>query len=545
MDELIVADANFVTMAAAPGNAAPKNAAPAEAMLIRGDRIAAVGSLAQVCAAAPGAEVVRCGGATVIPGLIDAHCHVTDVGYLAAAADCSALAAPDIATVQTQLRAAAGRTPGGSWVTGGGYTEYQLRENRHPTRDELDQAVPDRPAVLYHTSLHAAVLNTAALRESQLADDQPDPPGGAFGRDSQGHLNGVVFEAPMFAIFARNIHRDLGRMGGGAPGGLVQAAGQRLAAVGLTAACDADMRRDTLTAYADADAGGLLSQRIYGLVVHDQVDWLRQAGLQGRRSDRLAAEAVKIWADGGMSSRTAAIHGSYPVPPYGSGILYFERDELTELVRDLDARGFQVCIHAQGDRAIETVLDAYDAVMSPGRANPRRHRIEHGGAMYPALADRAAALGIVIASQPGFLSALGDGFAEAFPDSCDQLYSFGSWQRAGLTVAGSSDAPVISPDPLLGIRDAIMRRTGGGRLLGPDERLSARDALALYTTAAAYACHRENEIGSLEPGKFADFVVLDGNPLQTEPEQITRLQVLATVLGGVPVHQSAGLFPGR
>jgi predicted amidohydrolase YtcJ len=540
VDELIVADAIFVTMAAAP-----KNAAPAEAMLIRGDRIAAVGSMAEVRAAAPGAEVVRCGAATVIPGLIDAHCHVTDVGYLAAAADCSALAAPDIATVQTRLRTAAGRTPAGSWVTGGGYTEYKLRENRHPTRDELDQAVPDRPAVLYHTSLHAAVLNTVALRESHLADDQPDPPGGAFGRDSQGRLNGVVFEAPMFAIFAQNIHRDMARMGGGAPGGLVQAAGQRLAALGLTAACDADMRRDTLTAYAEADAGGLLSQRIYGLVVHDQVDWLRQAGLQGRHSDRLAAEAVKIWADGGMSSRTAAIYGSYPVPPYGSGILYFERDELTELVRDLDAGGFQVCIHAQGDRAIETVLDAYAAIMSPGGANPRRHRIEHGGAMYPALATRAAALGIVIASQPGFLSVLGDGFVEAFPDSCDQLYSYRSWQRAGITVAGSSDAPVISPDPLLGIRDAIVRRTADGRLLGPDERLPARDALALYTTAAAYSCHRENEIGSLEPGKFADFVVLDGNPLATEPEQITSLQVLATVLGGTPVHQSANLFPGR
>jgi hypothetical protein len=165
VDELIVADAVFVTMAAAP-----EDAAPAEAMFIRDGRIAAVGSMAHVRAAAPGAEVVRCGGATIIPGLIDAHCHVTDLGYLAAAADCSALAAPDIATVQAQLRAAAGRAPEGSWVTGGGYTEYQLLENRHPTRDELDQAVPDRPAVLYHTSLHAAVLNSAALRESQLAD---------------------------------------------------------------------------------------------------------------------------------------------------------------------------------------------------------------------------------------------------------------------------------------------------------------------------------------------------------------------------------------
>ena len=252
---------------------------------------------------------------------------------------------------------------------------------------------------------------------------------------------------------------------------------------------------------------------------------------------------MKIWADGGMSSRTAAIHGSYPVPPYGSGILSFERDELTAMVRDFDARGFQVCVHAQGDRAIETVLDAYAAILAPGASNPRRHRIEHGGAMYPYLTERAAALGIVIASQPGFLSGLGDGFAAAFPERCDELYAFASWQRAGLTVAGSSDAPVIGADPLVGIRDAILRRTGDGRVLGPDERLSAREALALYTTGAAFACHRESELGSLEPGKLADFTVLDGNPLETEPERIPGLGVLATVLGGTPVYQSGSIFP--
>src|ERR1700727_1538308 len=122
---------------------------------------------------------------------------------------------------------------------------------------------------------------------------------------------------------------------------VVELAGQRTAAFGVTAPCEADMRRDSFGAFAEADANGLLSQRIYGLVVHDQVDWLLGADLRGRRSDRLSAEAVKIWADGGMSSRTAAIHGSYPVPPFGSGILYFERGQLTEMVREFDARGFQ------------------------------------------------------------------------------------------------------------------------------------------------------------------------------------------------------------
>ncbi|HMD92515.1 MAG TPA: amidohydrolase [Trebonia sp.] len=534
--ELVVADANLVTMAAAAG--------PGDCMLIRDDRIAAIGPAEAIRAAAPAAEVVRLGGATVIPGLIDAHCHVADVGYLAAAADCDAASAPDIAAIRARLREAAGVTPEGSWVTGSGYVEYKLRENRHPTRADLDQAVPGRPAVLYHASLHACVLNTPALREAGFADDQPDPPGGAFGRDSQGRLDGVVYEAPMFALFERNLRHDIARMGVGARAGLAEQATRRLAALGLTSACDADMRRDTWAAFAEADERGLLSQRIYGLVVHDQVDWLLGAGLKGRHSGRLATEAVKIWADGGMSSRTAAIHGSYPVPPYGSGILYFERGELTELVREFDARGFQVCVHAQGDRAIETVLDAYAAVLPAGDGNPRRHRIEHGGAMYPALAGRAAALGIVVASQPGFLSALGDGFAAAFPGTSDQLYSFASWQRAGITVAGSSDAPVITPDPRIGIRDARSRRTGDGRVLGPAERLSARDALALYTTRAAFACHRENEIGSLEPGKLADFVVLDASPLEVAPEEIPGIAVLATVLGGTPVHPSGSIFPG-
>jgi predicted amidohydrolase YtcJ len=165
--------------------------------------------------------------------------------------------------------------------------------------------------------------------------------------------------------------------------------------------------------------------------------------------------------------------------------------------------------------------------------------------MFPALTARAAELGIVIVSQPGFLSTLGDGFAAAFPDQADQLYAFGSWRRAGLTVAGSSDAPVISAAPLLGIRDALTRRTDGGRVLGPGERLTAREALALYTMEAATAMHREDEIGSLQPGKLADFVVLDASPLQADPGRITGIQVLATVVDGTPTYQAGDVLPDR
>lgn len=543
--ELLVEDADIVTMASGAPTAAATE--PARCLLVRDGRIAAVGPAGPVRAAAgPDARVVRLDGATVLPGLIDAHCHVSDVGYLAAGADCRQPSAPDIPAIQDRLRQAAGRTPPGAWVTGSGYVEYQLREGRHPTRAELDVAVPDRPAVLYHTSLHACVLNSAALAEAGFADGQPDPPGGAFGRDATGRLDGVLFEGPMFALFERNFRADLARMSAAQRAGLMQRAGQHFAALGVTAACDADMRRDTLTAFAEADEHGALPMRIYGLVVHDQVDWLLESGLRGRHSDRLTADAVKIWADGGMSSRTAAIHGSYPVPPFGSGILSFSRDELTGMVGDFAARGFQVCIHAQGDRAIEAVLEAYAAVLGKEEAggNPRRHRIEHAGAMYPALTARAAQLGIVVASQPGFLSTLGDGFAAAFPESSDQLYAFASWRRAGIPVAGSSDAPVITASPLTGIRDAVLRRTAAGQVLGPGERVTARDALDMYTRAAAFAMHREAEIGSIEPGKLADFVVLDASPLAVDPERIADIQVLATVLGGTPVYQPSGQFSG-
>jgi len=534
--ELIVEDAEFVTMA--PGGRAGS-------MLVRDGRIAAIGPAGAVRAAAgPAAAVVRLDGATVVPGLIDAHCHVMDIGYLAAGADCSQPAAPDIAAVQARLRAAAAGTPPGSWVTGSGYVEYKLAERRHPTRADLDAAVPDRPAVVYHTSLHACVLNSAALAEAGFADGQPDPPNGALGRDGQGRLTGLLLEGPMFRVFGRRLRYDLARMDAAGRARVVRRAGQRLAALGITAACDADMRCQTLAAYAEADDAGVLAQRVYGLTVHDEIDELARSGLQGRRSGRLAAQAVKIWADGGMSSRTAAIGGTYPVPPYGSGILYFEPAELTAMVRDFAARGLQVAVHAQGDRAIGIVLDAYAAVLAGTPGNPRRHRIEHGGAMYPALAARAAQLRVPVVSQPGFLSGLGDGFAEAFGGQADQLYAFRSWQRAGITVAGSSDAPVITPDPLTGIRDAILRRTAAGRVIGPDERLAARDALALYTTGGAYAMHREAEIGSLEPGKLADFTVLDRNPLRTDPEQITAIQVLATVVDGIPTYQAGTItFP--
>ena len=408
-------------------------------MLIRDERIAAVGSAERVRAAArPGALVVPLEGAAVIPGLIDAHCHLCDVGYLASGADCSQPAAPDIPAIIGRLRAAAAGTPEPSWVTGSGYVEYELREGRHPTRADLDAAVPGRPAILFHTSLHACVLNTPALREAGLDDRQPDPPGGRLGRDREGRLDGLVYEGPTFTLLWGGLRRDMERMSAAQRAGLVARAARHFATRGVTAACDADTRRASLTAYAEADEQGVLGVRIAGLMVHDEADWLLGSGLRGRRSSRLAAESVKIWADGGMSSRTAAIYGSTRFRPMGRGSCTSRPMSWPPWCGSSTLAGCRYASTRRGIGRSKPVLGTYSTVLSSGPGNPLRHRIEHGGSLFAPLAARAAALGIAVAAQPGMLSVLGDGFAEALPERSDELFAYASWRRAGIRVAGSS-----------------------------------------------------------------------------------------------------------
>jgi predicted amidohydrolase YtcJ len=534
--DLIVRDAAVITM----HQAAPS----ASSVLVRDGRLVAVGDAEVVeSQASPRATIVSLPGRTVLPGMIDAHCHISVLGYLLTGADCSQPSAPDIAAVQARLREKAGEKPSGSWVRGGGYVEYGLRERRHPTRWDLDQAVPERPCVLYHTSYHACVLNSVALAALGYTDEAPDPPGGVLGRDENGTLNGVVFEAPAFEILREDMRRALAEMSESERLDIVDSASRHFASLGITSCADADLLPEAFSAFQTAEREKRLNVRVSGLFAPEQSDRLMEGEVAG--SDWVRVQGIKIFADGGMSSRTAAIDGTYPVPPYGSGVLFWERDELTEMIRGLDGSGFQVAVHAQGDRGIRTVLDAYQDVLQAQSGNPRRHRIEHGGAMYPYLIEKAARLGIVVVSQPGFLSFLGDGFREAFGEERgDLLYPFRSLRQAGVTVAGSSDAPVITASPLLGMRDAVLRRTRSGRLLGPGEQLTTLEALEIYTRAGAFALRREGEIGSLEPGKLGDFVVLEANPLEVQAEDIADIGVLATVIGGRVCFDRIGLFAG-
>jgi predicted amidohydrolase YtcJ len=265
--------------------------------------------------------------------------------------------------------------------------------------------------------------------------------------------------------------------------------------------------------------------------------WLADGVPSSAGGVRVRVGAVKLFADGSLSGCTAAVSQPYQ-GSHNHGILHRTQAELDALVRTLDERGFQIGVHAIGDRAIVQTLRAYAAVLGRG-PNQRRHRLEHVGVLTPALLAELARLDVVVATQPRMLFEQGDGFVH----SCGEeriawVYPYRALIDAGVHVAGSSDCPVVSADPILGMRDAVLRRTEEGRVLAPEQRLDARQALRMWTEEAAYSLFMETERGRLVPGAAADLVVLAADPLATDPETWNeQLRVEMTVVGGEIVFE--------
>jgi predicted amidohydrolase YtcJ len=508
------------------------------ALWTRGDRIAGIGPAEQLLrAAGDEARVVDLAGAVVLPGLIDAHSHLTQVAYLLAGADCSQPAAPDIPAIQERL---ARTEPGGDgWVTGSGFAEYKLAERRMPTRWDLDLAVPERPCVVYQVSLHACVVNSKGLAALGYTDGVPDPEGGRLGRDRAGRLDGALYEQPMFDLIGRNQERHAAAQTAGERVAETERAALHFASLGITACTDASVDATGFAGLRAAESAGRLPVRVTAMFWYEAAGWLVDAGMTtGFGTVRLRLGGIKLFADGGMSSRTAAVEAAYTVPAGEKGVLLQPPAELAAMVRRCADAGFQVGIHAQGDRGIRAALDALEPVARDD--NPQRHRIEHGGLFTATLRRRAARSAIHVVSQPPFLSVLGDGFLEAFgPERSADLYPFASLRDEGVLVAGSSDAPVVAASPLLGMRDAILRRTEGGADIGPGERLSAAEALAMYTSRAAFVDHRDGELGGLAVGRPADLTILDNDPLEVDPAALPDVRVLRTVVGGATVFETA------
>jgi predicted amidohydrolase YtcJ len=474
-------------------------------------------------------------GSVMFPGFMEAHNHLMLYGYLIDGIDLSASKAARMDDVLNRVKSETEKQPPGTWIKGSRYAEYFLTENRHPTRADLDRVSPQHPVILYHTSFHACVLNSIALERAGISRETEAPQGGIIEKDAaDGEPTGVLHDNAMTNVFNTLFFDDLAAMTRQQRIALCSRATESFASMGFVFAADAMVTPPTLEIYQDTRAAGRLKIRIYTMNHDIMAESLVESKIKtGFGCAHLRIGPIKIFADGGMSNRTAAVSRPYLTPPYGKGLRIQSRQDLIEAVEAYDTLGYQIAIHAQGDKGIGDTLDAFEAVLGNRSTNPLRHRIEHGGCLYPALLSRAGAMNIAVAVQPVFLSELGDGFIEAFgADTAHQLYPFKSMLKAGMHIGASSDCPVSNLDPRFGLRDAIMRQTPSGIRLGPQEALTADEALKIYTRGAAYLSFDEDKNGTIELGKRADFTVMGDDPRRVSPEDIPQIPFIMTVVGG-------------
>lgn len=488
-------------------------------------------------------ETIDLEGAVMFPGFMEAHNHLMIYGYLIDGIDLSASKAAKMDDVLRRVKSATDRQPPGTWIKGSRYAEYFLAENRHPTRADLDQVSPRHPVILYHTSFHACTLNSLALKMVGIDRETAAPQGGIIEKNpADGQPTGVLHDNGMTQVFNKLFFDDLAAMTRPQRIDLCRGATESYASRGVVFAADAMVSPQTLEIYQETRAAGKLKIRIYTMNHDIMAESLIGSGIRtGFGCPQLRIGPIKIFADGGMSNRTAAVSEPYLTPPHGRGLKIQSRQALIESVKSYHALGYQIAIHAQGDAGISDTLDAFEAALGPRSANPLRHRIEHGGCLYPDLLKRAAAMNIPVAVQPVFFSELGDGFVEAFgPESAHRLYPFKSMLKAGIHIGGSSDCPVAALDPRLGLRDAIMRQTPSGITLGPQEALTPDEALRMYTLGSAYLSFDENHNGTIALGKRADFTVMADDPRRVSPQDIPQIPFTMTVVGGEVVWSEQG-----
>ncbi|UCF93055.1 MAG: amidohydrolase [Desulfobacterales bacterium] len=514
-----------------------------EALGITGERISALGARSEIQSqAGRRTEVVDLKGAVLFPGLIDSHTHLMIYAYLLDGLDLAPPKVKKIDDVVAQVKAAVGRAAPGQWIRGSRFAEYWLAENRYPTRFDLDRVAPHNPVILYHTSFHACVLNSPALKELGLTRASACPVGGIIEKDGgTGELTGILHDAAMMDLAFRHLFvRDLAAMNTAARVAMCSQAMARFAEVGVVAVSDALVTPASLTVYQETLAAGQAKVRVNMMPELSVSENLMATGIcSGFGNEWLKIGPIKIFEDGGMSNRTAAVSTPYLTPPHGRGLKVLPREEMMAAVARVHALGFQISVHCQGDDGLTDTLDAFEAVLGPRADNARRHRIEHAGCLYPHLLERAAAMQIAVSSQPVMFSELGDGWIEAFGrETADKLYPFKSMLRAGIALGGSSDCPVDPHDPRLGLRDAVLRRTAAGEILGPQEALTMGEALRMFTRGSAYVNCDDRIAGTLARGKRADFTVLAADPRQVPAAEVVDIPVVMTVVGGELTYTS-------
>src|SRR5215212_4377717 len=512
----------------------------AEAVAIRNNRIAAVGTAETAQGAlSPDATVIDAGGRTILPGLIDAHNHYLATAEALASVNVRFPAVASRADLTRVIGEVAEITPPGRWIRAVGLDWSKFPDGQPPTRRDLDEATLGHPVIVYHVSVHHALVNTPAMRQRGITDQVQDPPGGRFVRDEAGRLTGLCLDSATDLILPVVV--DIGCHGPNfhtlLPGvdslALLTNASRVYLAAGLTTVCDPQVTRREMRIYREAATRGVLGLRVALMPLSNNLDDFAAIGIAPPFGDDfLRIAAMKLYADGTLIGGTAWF--SEPYGPHGefTGSTYWQPDQLKDLVVRAHRNGWQVGIHTQGDAAITMSLDAIEAAMRSAPRVDNRHRIEHCGYPAPAQIGRMASLGVIPVNQPNFLVDSGDDFIHHLGERAHRLQPIREELDAGMQPVLSSDAFVSSLRPLDTISAAMTRQTRTGVPIGDDQRMTLDEALRAHPIDAAVAIGMEDRIGSLQPGKFADITIIDGSLEATTPEHIASLGTWMTILDG-------------
>jgi len=507
-----------------------------DAVLLRDGKIAAVGDKAHVRSAMTGTfDVIDLGGRLATPGLNDAHAHIMGSGFAQAQIPLFAPEVTSIFQIKDLVAKRAGEIPTDRWIVGQGYDQALLDEQRHPTRADLDDVAPHHPVFLWRSCHHIGVANSVALQLAGIHAGSADPGDGTIDRDAHGEPTGVLRES--VATFVASMQPEPTEEEIAAA---LLAGGLEFRRNGFTSATEAGIRApEQLRAYQFLWRQGQLPLRSYlMMIIDDTLDELAALGIQtGFGDDWLTIGPAKLFSDGSIGGRTARMRKPYQDEPDNFGLWMISPQEIEERVVRAHDAGFQIGIHAIGDAAIATVLDAYAVAQA---RNPRpdvRHRIEHCSILDDVLLERIASQQVIPIPGTTFLYYMRPVYLQNLgAERVRYAYAMRTFADRGIVAAASSDAPVVPVNPFLGIQTMVTRRDRLGISVFPEESIPIEDALRAYTWAGAYAARQEHRKGSLEPGKLADVTVFEHDLREVDPLSLEHERVDMTVAGGQVVY---------
>lgn len=509
---LLVGDDGKVVRTFAPGEALPAESQPAQV-----------------------AQRIDAGGRSLMPGIIDAHGHVMGLGLSAIQLDL--VGTRSLAELQQRLRDYAASHPNDPWIVGRGWNQELWPDKRFPAAADLDTVVPDRPVILERVDGHASVVNSAALKAANVTAATDDPSGGKIERDANGNPTGLLIDAAA-ELVANKVPPPSSTQLDAA----LAAAQRTLLSYGITATADMGTSVEAWETFRRAGKAQRLQLRImsYAADVEPMRAIVPNGPTQWLYDDRLRMGGVKIYGDGALGSRGAWLKRPYADRPDTSGLRFLSDEELRSRIAEAARIGIQPAVHAIGDAANAQAIAAYEWL---GRqfSGDRRWRIEHLQIADPADIPRLAPADIIASMQPVHQTSdrlmaekrLG-------PNRLPGAYAWQSILKSGAKLAFGSDFPVESPNPFPGLAAAVSRQDMDGQPPGgwiPSERLTFEQALKAFTRDAAYAGFAEGKIGALEPGGWADFILIDRDPAKVDSQSLARTQVLETWVAGKKVWE--------